>query len=374
MWQEMREMREEMKEQGEKIREEMEELRRDYKEQIEKWKEEKEEMRKNMERNKDKDFWKGLEEWEVIVLTETWMEEKSWKKVRRMLPKGYIWGVQGASRKNERGRAIGGMIMGMRKEIAEKGEEMEMEKEGFAIGRVKVGGERWRVIGIYAGQGIEKACKEMEQWTEEKENEVYTIIGGDFNARTGEEGGRVRGEENVEEEGLGESKRKSKDRVINAEGRKLLEFLGEKGWSILNGNTEGDEEGEWTFTGGRGNTVIDYVLGDEDSREKVKKLRVKDKVDSDHQPVEVEIKGKQRKERRKNRGGRRGGTWNEERCRRFKEKVGELEGGEEEIEGEWKKMEERVKEAMKVTEEEERKMKKERRGWWDEECGERKRK
>lgn len=56
------------------------------------------------------------------------------------MSKGYRWGVQGASRKNKRGRAMGGMIMGIRKEIAEKANKMETDKEDFMVGRVKVGG------------------------------------------------------------------------------------------------------------------------------------------------------------------------------------------------------------------------------------------
>lgn len=66
----------------------------------------------------------------------------------------------------------------------------------------------------------------------------------------------MREEERTEEEEEGEGKRRLKDKVINAEGRKLLDCIEERGWSILNGNIRGDEEGEWTFTGGRGNTVI----------------------------------------------------------------------------------------------------------------------
>lgn len=60
------------------------------------------------------------------------------------------------------------------------------------IGRVKVGGERWRIVGVYIRERVEEAFKEMEQWTKENEG-VYTIIGGDFNARTGK-GGRIGGE------------------------------------------------------------------------------------------------------------------------------------------------------------------------------------
>ena len=71
---------------------------------------------------------------------------------------------------------------------------------------------------------------------------------GDFNARTGEEGGMV-----MEGEEVG-SGRKSKDKKINREGKELVRWV-EEGWIILNGCTEGDEEGEWTYTGGGGNRL-----------------------------------------------------------------------------------------------------------------------
>lgn len=53
--------------------------------------------------------------------------------------------------------------------------------------------------------------------------------------------------------------RKSKDKVTNTEGVRLLEMVEENGWKILNGNMEGDE-GEYIFIGGQGNSVIDYTL------------------------------------------------------------------------------------------------------------------
>ena len=39
--------------------------------------------------NKDRDFCKGIEIWEVIVLMETWVEEKGWDRIRSRMPKGY---------------------------------------------------------------------------------------------------------------------------------------------------------------------------------------------------------------------------------------------------------------------------------------------
>lgn len=88
--------------------------------------------------------------------------------------------------------------------------------------------------------------------------------------------------------------RSSKDKKIDGEGRKLLEFMEEKGWEIYNGNIEGDKEGKFTYTEGRGNTVIDYIIGERETKERVKEMRVGDKVDSDHHPLELWIKGKRR--------------------------------------------------------------------------------
>lgn len=56
-------------------------------------------------RNKDREFWRRLREWEVIILMETWVKKKGWKKIRRRLPDGYVWKTQAAKRKYKKGRA-----------------------------------------------------------------------------------------------------------------------------------------------------------------------------------------------------------------------------------------------------------------------------
>lgn len=42
-------------------------------------------------RNKDEDFWKGLIGWDVVVMMETWVEEKGWERVKGKLPRDFIW-------------------------------------------------------------------------------------------------------------------------------------------------------------------------------------------------------------------------------------------------------------------------------------------
>jgi len=207
---------------------------------------------------------------------------------------------------------------------------------------------------------------------EEREEGIKTLIGGDFNARTGEEGGWK--EESNQEENV--KSRKSKDKKLNKEGRELVNFIQGRGWMIFNGNIKGDEEGEFTYTGGKGETVIDYVIRERELKEEIKKMEIGDKVESDHHPIIVWIKGKvEREERRETRGERpKGiGTWNEEEGRKFRERVGGLESGRGSVEEEIDKASIRIKQALKEVNESTKWKGRKGRGWWDEESRRKKR-
>lgn len=118
----------------------------------------------------------------------------------------------------------------------------------------------------------------------------------DCNARTGREKRRVALEigERREEEG---EKRRSKIGKIDKPGRRLVEFLEEKGWMIFYG-TEGDEEREFTFIGGRGCTVIDYVMGNKEVREELIRLEIGNRMDLEYSLVKV-VMGEWLEERRR---------------------------------------------------------------------------
>ncbi|XP_024883827.1 uncharacterized protein LOC112462336 [Temnothorax curvispinosus] len=259
------------------------------------------------------------------------------------------------------------MIMGIRKGLKEKGTAIEVDREGWIAGKVRTGGENWSIIGVYAKkEGMEENVQELGDRMEKKEEGRYTIIGGDFNARTGQKGGRIEEEEGG---GLGEGRR-SKDKKVDREGRLLVNSLEERGWEIFNGNVRGDEEGEFTFTGGKGDTVIDYIIGEGEVREKIVSMVVGERVDSDHHPLEIVVRrGKEEEGRRGGWKKRNRGVWNEEGAKRFIEKIGEVEEKEEELNKEWEEMETRITEAIKGVEEE-LGNKKGKVGWWDEECRE----
>jgi hypothetical protein len=118
-----------------------------------------------------------------------------------------------------------------------------------------------------------------------KENrEDRILLGGEFNGRKGERGAR-----NWEEE-RGHGKRKSKDKVENAEGKRLMEWIEENGWEALNGNKQGDEEGGWTYVSNMRETVMDY------GRRTGKGRRIqnrRERAESDH--LEMALRKEQRR-------------------------------------------------------------------------------
>lgn len=81
--------------------------------------------------------------------------------------------------------------------------------------KVKLGKKWWRIVGVNGD--IESKIDDMRSWMENKEEKTKTVIGSDFNTRTGELGREVKGKKEKENR-----KRKSKDKKINEERKKML--------------------------------------------------------------------------------------------------------------------------------------------------------
>lgn len=124
------------------------------------------------------------------------------------------------------------------REIIQRNGEYEKPDGKIAEITMSYDGNRWRILTVYS-QNTEETMNTITELIQEEEEE-HIMIGGDLNARTGNEGGPVR-----EEEGKVRTSRKSRDRVINGEGRILVSKVEERGWMILNGSYK--EEGGWTY-------------------------------------------------------------------------------------------------------------------------------
>lgn len=75
-----------------------------------------------------------------------------------------------------------------------------------------------------------------------------------------------------------------------------------------------------TYTGGRGQSVIDYIIGDNRARERIEKMVVEERVYSDHLLIVAWLEGASRGGREKEKGKlgrRRRGRWTREGIERF---------------------------------------------------------
>ena len=317
--------------------------------------------------NKDNEFWNYIESFDFVGLTETWVENKTWEKVRGKLSKKFQWKQVAANRENKKGRAIGGILTGVKKKWVEKdGEEWIKNRNDILVRKTVFGSKVWNIITVYNRGGENEIFKFLEEVIPDMTEEMI-LIGGDFNVRTAEEGSR-------EEEGE-RGMRKSKDKIINTGGRALLTLTERKGWIILNGACEGDEEGEWTYLGPRGESVIDYGIVNVAGREYVSKMKIGRRVESDHQPLiinledikdrvltkETVITGEMKVEI---------DDWTEEGTRKYKESLDNIDGTK-------SKEELNVENLMKIVKNavERRSWKvktKMSQKWWDSECWEKK--
>lgn len=97
---------------------------------------------------------------------------------------------------------------------------------GLMERKVKLGGEWWRIIGVYVNGDMDKKLNRLREWMEDGEEGVRVLVGGDFNARTGTEGGWWEEDEDGDRRKV---KRRSKDGKLNSEGKKLCGSLRELG-------------------------------------------------------------------------------------------------------------------------------------------------
>lgn len=81
--------------------------------------------------------------------------------------------------------------------------------------------------------------------------------------------------------------RKSKDSVADSNGKSMLEWMNDCGGIILNGRSAGDEEGENTFIGAMGTSVIDYACCSINIIDLIDNFKVLGKPFSDHMPITV---------------------------------------------------------------------------------------
>lgn len=321
---------------------------------------------------KDREFWDYIESFDFIGLSETWIEEHNWVKIKSRLSQNFIWVHQAAKRENKKGRAKGGILTGVRKNWSTE-EVKDKEIEGIVERKMKIDGRKWRVLTIYNGGEMKQMSKHIQELIKEEEEEML-VIGGDFNARIGTEGETYVGEEEDEEDR--KRKRKSKDTKKNTDGSHLLKMTEDRGWHIANGQTEGDEQGEFTYIGSRGATVIDFILTNTQSRAEIKRLEIGERTEADHQPLcmQIEVTQEKTREGKEEEKEKEVICWKKESIQEYMESTKEILFQAEDLNEKWTELKKVIHEKMIKRKSKTRKWKIGHKFWWDKECSKVKRK
>ena len=220
-----------------------------------------------------------LSSFSIILLVETFIEEKNAKFVESSLPKKFKWFWSFAVREKARGRPWGGQLIGVAKDISHANYWQDRRNCCNGIEVILEGG-KYNITNVYNRNGVRNIRKMLSEHWENHRNQKCIVL-GDWNARVGVCGQRTANESS--------ETRATKDTECNQEGENLMELLEEQGFFLLNGNVEGDWSGEITHVGYRSQSVIDYGAANEIAWPDIREFKVADKDQSDHFPLEVTL-------------------------------------------------------------------------------------
>jgi len=230
-----------------------------------------------------------------------------------------------------------------------------MEKVTDEVMKMEIdtGSEVIIVISIYMRENRKENYEKLSKIIEENKDR-YIIIGGDFNARTAEKGGKI-------EDDTDEENRTSEDKMINEEGRTLIKWLEENGLYIINGNIQGEEKGSMTYIGAAGRSVIDYVITNRKGEEKIEKMEIVEGTASDHLMIKICLSTGVEREKVLEKE-KEIIKWSDRDIEEYKEKLKKTGKT-----SEWKDLRSKIKSSIPLKKTKVKDRTDERR-WWDEEC------
>lgn len=238
-------------------------------------------------------FLNFVHNYDVICLFETHLESDNSKIQIENYFSDYCLYCEPAGRCSRYGRASGGKVYGFKKWLKKEKLCNYITVENQTLIQLKISNEMMHIVPLY----INARC-----WLDEFErvrnlifnnDKLQYLLVGDVNARVGVE--QYLYCDDVDSDVGFLNSRKSRDRKVNKEGRKLLELCEDHGLIILNGRSEGDKEGEFTYISKVGCSVIDLGIVSLGIKDSIKDLEVGKQIFSDHMPliikVEVEREG-----------------------------------------------------------------------------------
>lgn len=134
--------------------------------------------------NKYEETWEYLESFDILGLTETWMDEGAWNRIKSKIKRRFIWNYIPAVRKNKKGRTKAEILTAVNREIEEI--KTKMLNERATEINFKLNKRKWRLVTVYS-RNMEETMEYVMAEIKEEEEELL-LLGEDINAKTADEG------------------------------------------------------------------------------------------------------------------------------------------------------------------------------------------
>ena len=256
----------------------------------------------------NQDFVDYISSFDFVCLTETFIDNHFENNIFI----NHIIYESKATRFSNYGRALGGVMVLVRKELNPLIQKIDLSLNNMIaliIDNKLTGSEKSIVFlacylpptdSIYwqnntyckGPECLEEAILEIHDHIQD----FYLIVNGDLNSRTGCENisyDNLDDSNYKQEKKLPDFERKSDDMKSNPFGEHLLEFWQMTDCAIINGLLNyGNFESAYTYTSKQGSSTVDYFLASTELIQNsfFSKLNVQTKIESDHMPVELEMK------------------------------------------------------------------------------------
>jgi hypothetical protein len=213
----------------------------------------------------------------IFFMSETW---HSYPFVHKLIQQNFKIYENFGHRIHAKGRCMGGYVLGIANDIFQYITILKIHSE-YCIIKVVRDGTTIHICFLYISPNSNLTFEEAFQDINIDEN--HCIILGDMNARIG-----LYQTLDITVNCSQGSTRPSKDKIVNTRGRHLIRYLNQHFLQVINGTTQSDSQGEFTFTNKNGSSVIDLCLASP-AISSFLNLEVINVVESCHFPIKVEL-------------------------------------------------------------------------------------
>lgn len=235
------------------------------------------------------DFFTYIKSFDIFALLETHLCHEKSDNFNKYFS-GYDLFWKPAVKGSNYGRAIGGCVLGVKKNLINMNFSYSFVTwQQFTVINIKIKSVQFNLVPIYMRDAVWKdEFNNLDSLLNEN-NIINPIVIGDFNARVGLLQQEI---DDIFQPSFisGTKERKSKDVIVNGKGKDVIKLCSDYGLVIMNGRTNGDMEGEFTFASGSGASVIDICAVSQDVLQSIDKFTVGNQIWSDHFPIELSLK------------------------------------------------------------------------------------